>query len=119
MFVDEKRQGEVTVTEPWRQVLLDAADLIDRHGWCQKTAQNAKGNICAKQAIFLALGVNGKSLEPLNTILWNGVTHSFGSFLNQRIAVFNDEAKSVEEVTSALRKCAREGKWKMPEVSME
>jgi hypothetical protein len=123
MFIDEKRQGEITVEpaiEPWRQILLNAADLIDRHGWCRKTAQNAKGNICAQQAIFLAVVENGKPFEePLNIILWRGVTHSFGSFIQERVVVFNDGAKNVEEVTSALRKCAREGTWKMPEASTE
>ena len=42
MFVEEKHEGAapVVVLERWRQVLLDAADYIEWHGWCQNQMYN-------------------------------------------------------------------------------
>jgi hypothetical protein len=40
-------------TEPWRQVLLDAADLLDEVGWCQHRASDEYGRMCAGNAIQL------------------------------------------------------------------
>ena len=37
--------------ESWRQVLLHAADLIDRVGWCQHTECDQNGRVCAAEAL--------------------------------------------------------------------
>jgi hypothetical protein len=40
--------------EPWRKVLLDAADLLERDGWCQHHFRNEKGHRCVIEAIGAA-----------------------------------------------------------------
>lgn len=50
MLFDPKWDAEIK-TEPWRQLLLDAADLIDRIGWCQHTPRDDNGRVCAAEAL--------------------------------------------------------------------
>ncbi len=51
MFVETKRAGEAaTVTEPWRSLLLDAADYIEKNGWCQGEWYQ-DGRVCAMGAM--------------------------------------------------------------------
>ncbi|SRR5258708_21278602 len=39
--------------EPWRRLLLDAADLLETHKWCQGSL--ARGNaVCAVGSVYLA-----------------------------------------------------------------
>ncbi len=40
--------------EPWRQLLLEAADVIEQRGWCRHTRMNSRGEVCAVGAILSA-----------------------------------------------------------------
>ncbi len=52
MFVDEKKAGEVSKTlEPWRELLLEAANVLERHGWCQDVEVNERGEYCILGAL--------------------------------------------------------------------
>ncbi len=82
--------------EPWRTVLRDAADLLERNGWCQ-FAMNKEKNICVYTAIERAgpdmLGpCRDKMLQYLDVT----------SIIN-----WNDTAgRTSNQVIAALRSCA-------------
>lgn len=46
----------MTVAPDTRQVLLDAADLLDANGWCQGTLMNHEKQRCAVGAIYHTVG---------------------------------------------------------------
>jgi hypothetical protein len=56
MLFDSKWEQKVAI-EPWRQVLLDAADYIETHGWSQGLSRQGSA-VCAMEAI------NSSSLQP-------------------------------------------------------
>lgn len=85
--------------EPWRQVLLDAADYIEAHGWCQNALEDHDGSVCVLGAIKAVGGViTGFSLLAhcaLNS-------HVGGTF------VWNDApGRTSTEVCAVLREVAR------------
>jgi hypothetical protein len=51
MYVEEKKQGETNIDDVGK-VLLDAADYIERHGWCQHIYQDHAGKVCAAGALL-------------------------------------------------------------------
>ena len=51
MYVEEKKPGETEIDEAGK-ILLDAADYIERHGWCQGAHENGQGEVCAMAAIY-------------------------------------------------------------------
>ncbi len=51
MYLELKQPGEAPIAppptlDPWRQLLLEAAVLIERKGWCQKHLMDVKGRMC-------------------------------------------------------------------------
>ncbi len=54
MYLELKKTGEAPVQvpstpallEPWRALLLEAADLLERRGWCQQHLVDVKGRMC-------------------------------------------------------------------------
>jgi hypothetical protein len=100
MFVDEKKQGEAYVAaEPWRQVLLDAADYIDKHGWCQHQEESKTGQVCA----FMAL----KIVTDGDIMRRRLPQRRFERFVGLHTTAFNDVfARTAEDVTTAMRDCA-------------
>ena len=42
---------------PWRKLLLDAADLIEKKGWC-RNALHSHGRYCVVGALLKAVGAN-------------------------------------------------------------
>src|SRR2546429_250414 len=57
MLVDPKwqrRLDEVTPADPVSRVLWDAANIMDKLGWCSKGAEGADGSICPVVAIARA-----------------------------------------------------------------
>jgi len=58
MYLDTKEEQafvtpvEITPVEPWRKLLLDAADILDQKGWVQgKSVDLETGHICMEQAV--------------------------------------------------------------------
>lgn len=49
MLFNPKWEQKVTIA-PWRQVLLDAADYIETHGWARGISQQGSA-VCALEAI--------------------------------------------------------------------
>lgn len=81
MFVESGRVTEVTL-EPWRQVLLDAADYIETYGWCQHDIRDEQGRVCivgAMKAVrrdnaVMAFEILSKNLRMLPS-RWNDDVH--------------------------------------------
>lgn len=94
------------MTAPVAQVLRDAAELIERDGWCQGDMYSTAGARCVMGAIFTtahhalpddpslaidALAPFARSLPQGKTMEWN-----------------DDPDRTVTEVLAALRACADE-----------
>lgn len=57
-----KKAKPVKPLEPWRQALLDAADLIEKKGWVQK--RFSRGGYCTIGAINAVLGRRPSDDDP-------------------------------------------------------
>jgi hypothetical protein len=111
MFLDEKKVGEDKVTlEPWRKALLDAADYIEEHGWCQGSLTSDGGRVCAGGAVLMAHSGSLTTNYPLGSVPDKAIymlekyvdaSHYFG------IASWNDAKERTKgEVVAAMRGCA-------------
>ena len=92
--------------EPWRQVLLDAADYIDRIGWCQHALRDDKGGVCAAEALTSVaytvhdIATYAEATTRLSIFVTSGA-HSMA------VVEWNDdERRTAAEVTDAMRACA-------------
>jgi len=100
MYVEEKRQGEEVKIDEVGKILLEAADYIEQHGWCQKVYQNGLGNACIMGALLRVARTtsgDGKIMSRLRKYL--GVTS---------LENWNDASgRTKEQVVAALRGAAR------------
>lgn len=98
MLLDPKWDKEIKIDEV-AQVLLDAADYIDKHGWCQNKLEDDDGRVCVMGALY-----------RVNTP-WSAYSKLF-RHLSVNIKVldvpfWNDaHGRTKEEVVSVLRKVA-------------
>jgi hypothetical protein len=71
-------------TEPWRRVLRDAADLLDKHGWCQHATQAKRsGAMCMHGAINKA--VTGHAwLDDIASEPWCDATAAVARYLQDQ-----------------------------------
>ncbi len=99
MFVEIKRDGEaLTITEPWRRVLLDAANYIEQHGWCQGAYRGGSA-VCPIRAIV--------TVDPFHE---HGATLRMRKYVGGHVEAWNDApGRTQDEVVGALRACARGG----------
>lgn len=89
-------------TEPWRELLLKAADVIRESGWCQHSVEY-NGTVCLFGAMLIADGCNPwDTLSPLSMVAANqlgGITTAVN---------FNDTpGRTADEVIAALEGAAR------------
>jgi hypothetical protein len=104
MYVEEKKPGETEIDEAGK-ILLDTADYIERHGWCQNVYQNGLGNVCIMGALSRIVHrpvqlPEGRIMEILPRLTkYLGVT---------RVDSWNDApGRTKEQVVDALRGAAR------------
>lgn len=102
MLFDEKRWGKPIEmpedTEAWRQVLLSAAEVIEKKGWCRFSMENAKGQVCLLGAFNHAEGKSSdKDIAKAKLSEYLGVHY---------IQTWNDKRWSSRPVLKALRKAA-------------
>lgn len=50
--------------QEWRQILLDAAQYIRDHGWCQNALRSEDGRVCLHGAIATVIRVPGSMYDP-------------------------------------------------------
>jgi hypothetical protein len=102
MLFDTKWDAKLT-TEPWRQVLLDAANYIDLVGWCQHTMRDDNGRVCAAEAL-MTVAQTGHDYAGAVTSLSNFVTS--GEHSMAVVKWNDDEGCTAAQVTGAMRACA-------------
>src|SRR5882672_10642727 len=104
MLYDKKwdKPAEVKL-EPWRKHLLDAAQYIRDHGWCQGTTLNDKGEVCALGALRMVTnwhGPGGTQIQEAHIQLQNLIGGS--------IPYWNDHSyRTKEDVIAAFENAAR------------
>jgi hypothetical protein len=85
-----------------RQILLAAASMLERDGWCQGSSQDEKGRRCGSGAITDTCPPGNHGAEWVRAR--NAVREQIGS---EDIAVWNDvHGRTADEVIAALRAAA-------------
>ena len=100
MLLDTKWDGKLT----WREVLLDAADYIDRIGWCQHARRDDEGRVCAAEALMSVVVHDVATYAEAITRLSIFVTA--GEHSMAVLEWNDDEGRTASEVTGAMRACA-------------
>jgi hypothetical protein len=111
MFVDEKKIGESRVAlEPWRQILLAAADYIEKHGWCTHRARDERGRVCAIGGInSVSRGCeNRNKISIVARMKFRNYLVDCGYTVYPAVSAWNDSyGQTKENVISTMRDCAR------------
>ncbi len=78
MLYDKKWDAKVEPKlEPWQKHLLDAAQYIRDHGWCQKALMDDEGRVCLLGALGKIPGDQAiprqrlRSIIGINLVNWN------------------------------------------------
>lgn len=104
MLFDPKweKQVEAKPLEPWRKILLDAADIIERHGLGKTGQEFARSPYCAVNAISKA-----------GDDYFSEAHRRFAEFIGaepddtRTVFAWNDAPERTKaEVIDALRRCA-------------
>jgi hypothetical protein len=83
-----------------KQVFLDAVNHLEKVGWCQNIDEDDQGRICLHKAIRV---VASDPVERLKAI------RKFTKLVGTHALYFNDTpGRTMEQVTAALRLCARQ-----------
>ena len=114
MYLDplERMPGEVVpVTppiktiklEPWRQLLLEAADILERRGWCQKHLIDVRGRMCTVGAMTSVWDIEADWDMSVVSEAQDELTKVVGPLVE-----WNDtKGRTKEEVLKTLRYVAR------------
>lgn len=95
----DKRWGEKVETTPERQALLDAADYIEEHGWCQRQMEDGM-KVCAMRALMV--------VAPLSVAVISEVMLRRHIGAKWGIPAWNDAPeRTKEEVVEAMRVAGR------------
>lgn len=90
------------VLEPWQQLLLDAAALLEKKGWCRGMYETGDGRHCAVGAII-------DVARPLTAMHTHRLTalHKLERFVGGTATVWNDNQPNGQVVIDAMRKAAK------------
>lgn len=102
-----KPEVEVKQLEPWRQLLLDGADYIEAHGWCQGRTYLSTGEVCFAGSLIASLGAVGRRLTSSEEQLYHACTHAMRNTLGMDPVYWNDHRGTEGEVIATMRKVAR------------
>ena len=105
MFLETKHEGETHTfpgKEPWRELLLKAADEMERRGHCVGEYMDTAGAVCIMGALrtIEKVPLGGQSTPDGELAVWN-----FMSFTKTSTIWFNDN-HTQSEVLAAMRACA-------------
>ncbi len=116
MLYDPKRDQKIRYVEPWRNVLLDAAEIVRERGLAKYDLEDANGHVCIHGAIRLAAygyvdghgRIGSKEIEPCQALCdylrQTGAENVFGI----GAANWNNEPnRTADEVIAALEGAAR------------
>lgn len=98
-------------TEPWRQLLLDAADYMETHGHCKGNFENTLGQVCFYGALKKVCGWDTEThnvLTPDEKILFmDAVCKVKLCFPGRDMVVWNDAPERTgEDVIAVMREVA-------------
>lgn len=111
MFVEHKEVGEDKKLDDASKVLLKAADMIERNGWCQGAAyldfvKGSKGPMCMYGAIWAANDDDPTGKFEALKAAEGRVNEACGTFM----AKWNDKSgRTKDEVLAKLRAVALGG----------
>lgn len=107
MLFDPKWAPTEIKLEPWQEILLRAADILEEHGWVQGQIGYDGEGYCAFGAMIKALAtVNHMGLDDAMMKLGNAVA-TIGSPFDSAIFRWNDrEDRTKEQVISKMREVA-------------
>lgn len=89
--------------ELWQQHLLDAAEYIRKHGWCQGQPSDSLGRVCAMGALYVTTLVETTPAEAATRLAWH-----LGFSTNSYVAGWNDNPdRTKEEVIAAMEAAVR------------
>ena len=85
--------------ESWRQVCLDAADLLERDGWCQHAPMDERGRRCLINAVY-SVG---------DYMACRDAERQIKLFIDKpHLSWWNDtDGRTKEQVIAVLRGCAK------------
>jgi hypothetical protein len=107
VVIEQPRDTPTITTDPVSQLLWDAADLLERNGWCQREFEDEQGRHCLVGAINRAPSPGVYSLEL--EIQRLSATGYMQTFLGMEPMRWNDmHGRTKEEVVSALRRASEE-----------
>ena len=119
MFVETKPEGEAqTELEPWRQLLLDAADYMEKHGHCKHLLYNDEGEVCFLGALNAACYGSASACGISNTYniaarmmarhvnIAGYVNIAFIGVSDPAVVWNNDPNRAGAEVVAGMRECA-------------
>lgn len=116
MFVEHKEVGEVKELDAVSNLLLKAAALIEKHGWCQNRLEDQQGRMCLRGAIGMAAAGNAHFFHGGE---WVGVAKEADQRVHNAISggkawecpgMWNNErGRTQEEVVAKLRAVALGG----------
>ncbi len=85
--------------QPWQETLLDAADQLERRGWCQGRTVDNEGRMCALGALIAVAG-HATHDEWLAHVKLQEV-------VGDRVDLWNDAPeRTKEDVVAAFRQAA-------------
>ncbi len=110
MYLEEKRELDQPVKpiEPWRQRLFEAADLLEREGWCQGMLHDDYGRHCTVGAINRISKMND-ALEAIRKLAFSvyGGGVCWSSECSGHLVCWNDQpGRTADEVIERMRSVA-------------
>jgi hypothetical protein len=107
MLYTTKWDNRIVVRDRWRQILLDAADLIEREGHCKDVLDDGQGRHCALGAIYLTQHGGRPTREgPDLRAAYSAVSH-LQDLVGPNIPAWNNHPdRTAAEIIGTLRTCA-------------
>ena len=106
MLWNPKHDKPIETTEPWRLILLRAADLIEQRGHCKGWATDGSGALCMGGAINLVDTGNAIYLFSRSNA-GQQAAQQLHEFCGYNFVKFNNaEATTAADAVAKLRACA-------------
>lgn len=111
MLYDPKWEAPAVETpteplEPWRQLLLDAADTIDERGHAKGVLENRNGGVCLVGALYVAGHGTRRALSPAGQVALDRMCGFMNLPVWRLVNWNNAPERKADEVTGMMRAAA-------------